>query len=80
MGFTAGFTAGFTGGPVENADSADRTAPECPLGREAARPSSGVPEDGYWSSSDLAMISLAVMFTPQGGNSFGVKKLSVRSG
>jgi hypothetical protein len=28
--------------------------------------------------SSLAMISVAVMFTPQGGNSLGVKKLSVR--
>ena len=43
----------------------DRTAPALPF---------------YWSASDLPMISTAVMFTSHGGNSFGVKKLSVRSG
>jgi hypothetical protein len=34
----------------------------------------------YWSASLWPMISTAVMFTSHGGNSFGVKKLSVRSG
>src|SRR5262249_61818860 len=34
----------------------------------------------YWFCSVRVMISRAVMFTPQGGNSLGVKKLSVRSG
>jgi len=38
------------------------------------------PCSDYWFASDLAMIAWPVMFTPQGGNSLAVKKLSVRSG